>query len=369
MYSLARPLLFREDPETIHERVLAGLAWAGRHPALLRVIGAICQLRDDRLAVERFGLRFPNPVGLAAGFDKNALAVPAWPALGFGFVEIGSVTAVGQQGNPRPRLFRLPEDYALINRMGFNNDGADAVAARLELLQRRFGALPVPVGINLGKSQAVPLDTAALDYLASCSKLWPYAGYFAINVSSPNTPGLRELQDKDKLQQLLAGLTGYAKERGQGEGKAKPILLKIAPDLTWPQLDEILALCEQYRVSGIIATNTTVSRQGLRTQCDQAGGLSGRPLARRSVEILKYLSKASGGKLPIISVGGVFTVQDVIERFAAGASLIQVYTGFVYQGPTFVKKLNVGLLRYMERVGVKRVGELVGSGGSIPQSP
>jgi dihydroorotate dehydrogenase len=306
---------------------------------------------DKRLEVRAFGLQFPNPIGLAAGFDKNAVAVRAWPALGFGHVEIGSVTALAQPGNDRPRLFRLPEDQALINRMGFNNEGADAVAARLQHLQQTLGRPSVPLGINLGKSKITPLEQASQDYLQSLSRLWPYGDYFVINVSSPNTPELRALQDKDRLEELLSALTSFAQNR-------KPLLLKIAPDLTWDQIDEVLALVEQYQLSGLIATNTTISRAGLKTTISESGGLSGRPLQQRSLEVLRYLHKQLGGRLPIVSVGGIFSPEEVWERLASGATLVQVYTGFVYEGPCLPKKLCRGLLDRMAKAGIGSLEQL-----------
>ncbi|MDT7919510.1 MAG: quinone-dependent dihydroorotate dehydrogenase [Meiothermus sp.] len=346
-----KPWLFRQDPEGIHERVMLLLAWLGQRGPSLELIRQLFSLRDPRLEVSAFGLRFPNPIGLAAGFDKNAVAVRTWAALGFGHVEIGSVTALPQPGNPRPRLFRLPQDQALINRMGFNNEGAQAVAARLAHLQETFGRPPVPLGINLGKSRVTPLEEAPQDYLQSLSRLWPYGDYFAINVSSPNTPGLRALQDKDRLEELLAALAGFV----QGQ---KPLLLKIAPDLTWEQIDEILALVEQYRLSGLIATNTTTARSGLQTPIDEVGGLSGKPLRARSLEVLKYLHAQLQGRLPIVSVGGIFSAEDVWERLSNGATLVQVYTGLVYEGPSLLKKLCRGLLERMEREGIASLAQL-----------
>lgn len=351
MYELIKPWLFRQDPEGIHERVMLLLAWLGQRGPSLELIRQLFSLRDPRLEVSAFGLRFPNPIGLAAGFDKNAVAVRTWAALGFGHVEIGSVTALPQPGNPRPRLFRLPQDQALINRMGFNNEGAQAVAARLAHLQETFGRPPVPLGINLGKSRVAPLEEAPQDYLQSLSRLWPYGDYFAINVSSPNTPGLRALQDKDRLEELLAALAGFV----QGQ---KPLLLKIAPDLTWEQIDEILALVEQYRLSGLIATNTTTARSGLQTPIDEVGGLSGKPLRARSLEVLKYLHAQLQGRLPIVSVGGIFSAEDVWERLSNGATLVQVYTGLVYEGPFLLKKLCRGLLERMEREGIASLAQL-----------
>ncbi|MER3556019.1 MAG: dihydroorotate dehydrogenase (quinone) [Meiothermus sp.] len=339
MYALVKPLLFRQNPEAVHDLVMAGLEFAGQHRPLLQLIAAFCRVQDARLGSEVFGLYFPNPIGLAAGLDKNALAVPVWPALGFGFVEIGSVTALAQPGNPKPRLFRLPQDEALINRMGFNNQGAEAVAQRLERLYKTGGKPAVPLGINLGKSKLTPLEEAPQDYLHSLQTLWEYGDYFAVNVSSPNTPGLRQLQDRERLEELLAALTDFTKTQPQ----PKPLLLKIAPDLTWEGTDEILELAERYGLSGIIATNTTTGREGLKTPVDEAGGLSGRPLRSRSLEVLRYLRRHTA--LPIVSVGGIFTAEDVLERLQSGAALVQLYTAFIYEGPTLLRRLCQGLLR------------------------
>jgi len=339
VYALVKPLLFRQNPEAVHDLVMAGLEFAGQHRPLLQLIAAFCRVQDARLGSEVFGLYFPNPIGLAAGLDKNALAVPVWPALGFGFVEIGSVTALAQPGNPKPRLFRLPQDEALINRMGFNNQGAEAVAQRLERLYKTGGKPAVPLGINLGKSKLTPLEEAPQDYLHSLQTLWEYGDYFAVNVSSPNTPGLRQLQDRERLEELLAALTDFTKTQPQ----PKPLLLKIAPDLTWEGTDEILELAERYGLSGIIATNTTTGREGLKTPVDEAGGLSGRPLRSRSLEVLRYLRRHTA--LPIVSVGGIFTAEDVLERLQSGAALVQLYTAFIYEGPTLLRRLCQGLLR------------------------
>ena len=338
MYALLKPLLFSFEPERVHDLVMAGLALTARNKPLLEIVRRSCATPDSRLEVEAFGLRFPNPVGLAAGMDKNALALPIWSALGFGFAEIGSVTAHAQPGNPQPRMFRLPNDEAIINRMGFNNHGSSLVAQTLGRWQRTHGQPRVPLGINLGKSKITSLEDAPSDYLLSLARLWAYGDYFVVNVSSPNTPGLRELQDKDRLEALLRAVMGFVKAQMQ----PKPLLLKIAPDLTEPQLLEILELTERHGVAGIIATNTTVSRNGLKTTIEEAGGLSGKPLKTRSLEVLRFLKANSS--LPIVSVGGISTTEDVQERLELGAVLVQVYTGFVYEGPLMMRTIARGLL-------------------------
>ncbi len=341
MYARLKPYLFRQDPERVHERVMKVLAWTAEHPAALRLVGAACTVPDPRLRVRAFGLSFPNPVGLAAGFDKNAVAIPAWAALGFGFVEVGSVTEHAQPGNPKPRLFRLPEDEGLINRLGFNNDGAAAVAARLERY-RREEPVSVPVGVNVGKSKVTPLADAPGDYLASLALLWPHADYFVLNVSSPNTPGLRALQERGHLQRLLGEVGAFAADRSP-----KPILLKLAPDLDEGGLAEAADMAGQYGLAGLVATNTTITRTGLKTAIEETGGLSGRPLRERSLGVLRFLTSLKTG-LPIVSVGGVGTAQDVAERLQAGAALVQLYTSLVYEGPFLLKTLNRGLLTRLE---------------------
>jgi dihydroorotate dehydrogenase len=322
--SAVRPVLFRlggGDAERAHEFTLTRLASLGaRSRALLRSRYAVAA------PVEAFGVKFPNPVGLAAGMDKNGVALPAWPALGFGFVEVGTVTAKPQPGNDKPRLFRLRDSEAVINRMGFNNSGAAALAARLEAL----GPLEVPLGISLGKSKVTPLEDAVQDYLMSYNLLHPYADYIAVNVSSPNTPGLRTLQDKSALAALLGALVGKT-----------PVLVKIAPDLTDEAVAELLEVCLAYGAAGVIATNTTLSRDGLaatdQPRAVETGGLSGRPLTERARKVVHFVHQETRGRLPIIGVGGIVERDDAARMFDAGASLVQLYTGFIYRGPALVK--------------------------------
>ena len=327
---LARPVLFRlagGDAEGAHEWTLRRLARLSRRPAALAALRRVFAVDAPS---EVFGLRFPNPVGLAAGMDKSGVALPAWPALGFGFVEVGTVTRHAQPGNERPRVFRLRASRAVINRMGFNNDGASALAARLRALPR----LEVPLGISLGKSKVTPLAEAVEDYLVSFRTLYPYGDYFAVNVSSPNTPGLRDLQDRTHLSELLAAL---ARENTG----AKPILVKIAPDLTENAIEQALQACLDHGVAGVIATNTTLARGGLDpadlVRAGQAGGLSGAPLSARTREVVAFVHRQTGGALPVIGVGGILDPDDAVALVDAGASLVQLYTGLIYRGPALVR--------------------------------
>ncbi|WP_091448799.1 quinone-dependent dihydroorotate dehydrogenase [Actinokineospora iranica] len=324
------------DPEIAHERTMAALT------RLARVRPAVSALRKVfGSTVERtvFGVRFPGPVGLAAGMDKDGRALRAWQALGFGFVEVGTVTRHPQPGNPRPRLFRLPESEAIVNRMGFNNAGADALADRL----RALGPIGVPLGISIGKSKITPVEDAVEDYRHSLRALHPFGDYFAINVSSPNTPGLRGLQDRVALDALVGELRRESIALADG-GAPRPLLVKIAPDLTEDAIAEVLQVCADHQVAGLIATNTTLSRAGLAPgdagAGAQAGGLSGRPLAERAREVVGFVSKQTGGTLPVIGVGGIFTADDALRMLDAGASLVQVYTGFIYEGPPLVRRIN-----------------------------
>ena len=340
-------LLFLLEPEKAHELTLKALAlWSGCGP-LLEVPARFLRVEDPRLKVEVMGLTFPNPLGLAAGMDKDARALSAWWALGFGYAEVGTLTPRPQEGNPRPRLFRLLEDRALINRMGFNNRGAEEAAERLRAFRAR--GLPFPVGVNLGKNRDTPLERAFEDYLQALKLLEPFGDYFVLNVSSPNTPGLRALQEGPFLDELLARLR---------PATGKPLLLKLAPDLAPNALDEALSLARKHGLQGLVAVNTTTSREGLRSPlAGEAGGLSGRPLKGRALEVLRHLAAGAEG-MALISVGGVETPQDVWERLKAGASLVQVYTGFVYGGPLFPRRLLKGLLQIMEAEGVGALKDL-----------
>ena len=326
--SLGR-LFFPFGPETAHH--LARRLSPRRGKAALRAPHAQFLSAAPRNQKTLFGINFPNPVGLAAGFDKNGVALPAWAALGFGFIEIGTVTAKAQPGNPKPRIFRYPEQGALVNRLGFNNDGADVVAARLRRL-RGSGRWPgIPVGINLGKSKTTPIEEAADDYLYSFRLLREFADYVVLNVSSPNTPGLRTLQEHDALQQLLGVI------RKENQIARKRILLKIAPDISLSNLDRIIVTCEENDIAGIIATNTTLDHAAIPTPLDQAGGLSGLPLREKSTEFVRAITARS--QLPVIASGGISDAESAREKLAAGAQLLQIYTGYVYRGPGLLREI------------------------------
>lgn len=337
---IIRPRLFRQDAEYAHEHAVAALVRLGRFAPVCRALEAWAQLPAAQFRpVDAFGLKFPNAVGLAAGFDKNAVAWPAAAALGFGHVEAGTITARAQPGNEKPRMFRYPAEEAVINRMGFNNDGATAVAMRLERLpgpsRRR-----IPLGINLGKSKAAAPEEAVDDYLDSFTQLADHADYVVLNVSSPNTPGLRALQDEKPLRELLGAIAIARRDLAVGPGgRHVPVLLKIAPDLTWPQIDAVLGVIAEFGLDGIIATNTTLARPGFFSTVKQAGGLSGAPLRRRATEIISYIVRAMDGRLPVIGVGGITDAASAAEKLDAGAVLVQVYTGMIFRGPFFARNL------------------------------
>lgn len=334
--NVIRPILFRTDPEKIHHLVFNLLSWSGKIPALLPAIRAKFYYRNQSLSKQVFGLTFENPVGLAAGFDKDAKLIDELACFGFGFIEIGTLTPKGQPGNDRPRLFRIPEDKALINRMGFNNQG---VLAAVERLKRRKSS--VVVGGNIGKNKTTPNEKALDDYGFCFEALYPHVDYFVVNVSSPNTPGLRELQEKEPLKRLLRFVVDLSKSKQ----KYKPVLLKIAPDLSKEQLDDVIAILKETRTDGVIATNTTVSREGLSIAPEAIasigmGGLSGAPLKKRSTEIIVYLREKLGPSYPIVAAGGIMNADDAIEKINAGADLVQVYTGFIYEGPSLAGDIN-----------------------------
>jgi len=330
-----KPLLFRLDPERAHELGVEAMAILSHLRPVCAAMERYHQLSPRHFRpVECFGLKFPNAVGLAAGFDKNGQAWPAAAAMGFGHVEIGTVTFHAQPGNPRPRAFRYPAEGAVINRMGFNNAGAAALAARLSK-QSTPGRRRIPLGINLGKSKVTSIDRAVDDYLGSFRLLADHADYVVINVSSPNTPGLRELQDAAWLKPLLAALVAENSSRVAAGQPRRPLLLKIAPDLSFPQIDAALGVIDDLKLDGIIATNTTLARPGRLATVTEAGGLSGSPLQRRATEIIRYIALATQGRLPIIGVGGIMDEAGAGEKLDAGATLVQVYTGLIYRGPFF----------------------------------
>lgn len=345
--SLLKPLLFRLDPEKAHELAVDALTLLASMPGLRPAMVACNRLPSSRKPVSVFGLDFPNRVGLAAGFDKNAVCWPAFEALGFGHVEIGTVTALAQPGNPKPRMFRFPEEGALLNRMGFNNDGADAVAERLVDMPAP-GQRGIPLGINIGKSKVAPIDQAVEDYRRSFVKLAGFADYLVVNVSSPNTPDLRKLQEESRLTELLSELCKLNEEQKEKGDSRKPILLKIAPDLNEAQLDDILQILADLGLDGIIATNTTMAREGSFENLSEAGGISGEPVERKSTEIIARISKQTNGKLPIIGVGGISSPDTAKRKIDAGASLVQVYTGMVYEGPFLAKRIARGLAETLE---------------------
>ncbi len=371
IYQLAiRPLLFsalKADPETVHRQSLALLQAIDSTPtspstklAKASFQQSFCRT-DDRLSQSLFGLKFPNPVGLAAGFDKDGIAAGMWQYLGFGFAELGTVTYHPQPGNPQPRLFRLPQDRAALNRMGFNNLGSAAMAMALK--QRQRSDFTIPIGINLGKSKITPLADAATDYLGSFQRLKDVGDYFVINVSSPNTPNLRDLQAIAPLRIIFDTL----QQENQGQ---KPILVKIAPDLAWEDIAAVVELSQEYNLAGIIATNTTIDRSQLTTQVvtatgknvsEETGGISGAPVRQKSTEVIRFIHQQTGGNLPIIGVGGIFTADDAWEKITAGASLIQVYTGWTYNGPWMVDRILVGLLAKLEARGLASIAGAIGN--------
>lgn len=333
--SIIRPILFWYDPEKIHYFTFSALRFLNKIPGFPAIFRSLYEVKDARLETEVFGLKFKNPVGLAAGFDKDAKLYKELSNLGFGFIEIGTLTPKGQEGNPKKRLFRLKEDSGIINRMGFNNGG---VLEAVERLKKNNGVL---IGGNIGKNKLTSNEEATSDYEICFDALYDYVDYFVVNVSSPNTPNLRALQDKEPLTQLLQTL----QNKNLAKPKQKPILLKIAPDLTNEQLLDIIDIVNETKIAGVIATNTTISREGLQSVNKiEIGGLSGKPLTKRSTEVIRFLSEKSNKSFPIVGVGGIHSAEDAIEKLEAGASLIQLYTGFIYEGPNLIKQINRKIL-------------------------
>jgi len=358
--SLLRPLLFRLSPETAHELALHTLSFS---PGLVKRLLGSRPIRKPFGELQRFGLSFPNPVGLAAGFDKDGIALESLAALGFGFIEAGTVTYEPQPGNQRPRLFRLPQDKALINRAGFNNKGAVAFAQQV-----RTHRPDCVLGVSIGKSKTAPIENAVEDYLRSFEIVHPVADYIAVNVSSPNTPGLRELQKAEQLEALLQALQRRNRELSEQSSGARltPLLVKLAPDLGPEDLKDIVDVVKKTGVAALVATNTTTRREGLRTAKDEIaafgeGGLSGLPLRKRSTNMIATLYNLTSGVVPIIGVGGIFTAEDAWEKICAGASLIQLYTGFIYEGPRIVQEINEGLQQILSREGFETLDGAVGS--------
>lgn len=337
MYRLVKPVFFKFDPERVHHFVVKRLKWFHDFfPLGKKILWKSYHFHHKELEREVFGLKFKNPVGLAAGFDKNGEFVEALSNLGFGFIEVGTVTPLPQPGNDKPRMFRLKEDEAIINRMGFNNKGVDVMAERLRLLKCKHP--DIVVGGNIGKNKNTPNEEAVNDYIKCFDRLFDVVDYFVVNVSSPNTPGLRALQEKEPLMHILNTL----QLRNHKEGISRPILLKIAPDLTLEQLDDIVEIVKETKIAGVIATNTTIDRNGLYAANElkhETGGLSGKPLTKKSTEVIRYISAKSEGKFPIIGVGGIHTPKDAKDKFEAGASLVQLYTGFIYEGPGLIKRI------------------------------
>lgn len=372
-----RPLLFHGiqlDPEWLHLQILKFLSdlamttprdrrvRAKVYAQVQRWVSDRCQYHDARLLQSLWGIPFANPLGLAAGFDKDGTAAAAWAMMGFGFAELGTVTYHAQPGNPQPRLFRLPRDRAVINRMGFNNQGAAQLSERLQQCWQHQPAT-IPIGINLGKSKVTPLEQAVDDYLQSFNLLKNQGDYFVVNVSSPNTPGLRSLQASENLGPILAALQAENTDR-------KPLLVKIAPDLEWAAIAEVLALAQEHHLAGMIATNTTIQRSNLRTDrilqtgnrvTEEPGGLSGAPLRQRATEVIQFLHQKSQGQMPIIGVGGIFTARDAWEKLNAGATLLQVYTGWIYGGPEMVRRVLAGLTQQLERHRLDTIGDAIGA--------
>ena len=343
MYKLLlRPILFCFDPEKVHYFTFSLVKFISKIPFVTSIIKAIYVVEDKRLEREVFGLKFKNPVGLAAGFDKDAKLFNELSDFGFGFIEIGTLTPKPQDGNPKKRLFRLKSDSAIINRMGFNNGGVEAAILRLK---KNKGVL---IGGNIGKNKITPNEDATKDYEICFEALFDYVDYFVVNVSSPNTPNLRELQEKEPLTKLLQTLQNLNDQKAVtlSLSNGKPILLKIAPDLTNEQLLDIIEIVNETKIAGVIATNTTISRDGLTSENKvETGGLSGKPLTKRSTEVIRFLSEKSNKSFPIIGVGGIHTADDAIEKLNAGASLVQLYTGFIYEGPQLIKEINKKILK------------------------
>lgn len=357
--NLGKPVFFKLDPEKAHHLVIGGLHKAAKVPGMVPLMRGMYGVpQSPELATRLFGIDFPSPVGLAAGLDKNADAVEGFSAIGFGFMEVGTVTPKAQPGNDLPRLFRLPPDEALINRMGFNNRGAEQMARQLAALKSRL----IPVAVNIGKNKTTPNEEAHLDYKRCISELYPYADFFVVNISSPNTPDLRNLQHGSELSTLLDAVKEEMAVQAKSYGSEKAVLVKIAPDVSFEELEFMVDTIQKSGVSGLIATNTTLSREGLaHPNAKENGGLSGKPLRARSTEIISKVYRQTGGKLPIIGSGGIFTAEDAYEKIRAGASLVEIYTALIYEGPEINRKLHRGLRELLKRDGYTHISEAVGA--------
>ncbi|WP_410769657.1 quinone-dependent dihydroorotate dehydrogenase [Fontibacillus sp. BL9] len=356
---LGKPVFFKLDPEKAHHLVIGGLHTAAKVPGMVSLMrGMYGTSQAQELSADLFGVHFPSPIGLAAGLDKNAEAVEGFSAIGFGFMEVGTVTPKAQPGNELPRLFRLPPEEALINRMGFNNHGAEQMAERLAALKKR----PIPVAVNIGKNKATPNEDAHLDYKKCISVLYPYADFFVVNISSPNTPDLRNLQHGNELSVLLDAVKEEMAVQAKRHGAGKAVLVKIAPDVSFDELEYMVDTIQKSGVSGLIATNTTISRDGLtHVNAKETGGLSGKPLRERSTDIISRVYRQTGGKLPIIGSGGIFSAADAYEKITAGASLVEIYTALIYEGPEINRKLHRGLRELLKRDGFAHISEAVGA--------
>jgi dihydroorotate dehydrogenase len=360
--TLIRPLLFRKDPEESHEMILRLLA---RLEFLYGTFEDWYKVEDARLVVKIGPLTFPNPVGLAAGFDKNVTAPKMIASFGFGFMEVGAITAQAQPGNSKPRLYRLLEDDALINRLGFNNEGAVALASKLDRLRARGGRPKIPLGMNIGRTKSVETNDAVADFLSCFETLFPHGDFFTLNVSSPNTPNLRDLQEKSLLRELLSAVQEKNRRlSARANVGSKPVFVKIAPDMEFAQVDEIIEVVQQVKLTGIVATNATAfMREGLKSRNGaEPGGLSGRPITAMVTKFISHIYQITQGRMPIIGVGGIFNAQDAYDKIKAGADAVQIYTGWVFEGPGAVKRINQGLLRLLERDGLKHISEAVGRG-------
>lgn len=355
---LAKPLLFRMDPEHIHHFTIDRLRQAGKSKAVQKLMRAMYEVSDlPSLKVEVAGISLKSPIGLAAGLDKDGQAVPAFSAMGFGFMEVGTVTPRPQPGNDKPRLFRLPEDAALINRMGFNNSGAEAMAKELGAAERH-----IPVGINIGKNKVTPNEQAVEDYIDCIRVLYSHGDFFVVNISSPNTPDLRKLQHGDELKKLLTALVQETNRKNSQSSKSKPLFVKLAPDFAADELEQTVDVLLETGISGIVATNTTLSRDGLKhANAKESGGLSGRPLTHPSTQVIRRIYNQTQGKIPIIGVGGIFTAQDAYDKIRAGANVIEIYTGLIYRGPGIVKHIHHGLNRLLQQDGFQHISEAVGT--------